>query len=868
MTTRSGARTIQFSRTLAIVAAIALSIAVLSLVLPTEADAVASLPPDFQESVVFSGLNNPTAVEFAKGGKVFVAEKSGLIKVFDNLSDTTPTVFADLRTNTHNFWDRGLLGLALDPNFPTRPYVYVLYTYDAPINGTAPRWGQPGASSDGCSTPPGATEDGCVVSGRLSRLQASGNTMTGGEKVLIEDWCQQYPSHSVGSINFGADGALYVGGGDGASFTRLDYGEKGSPPNPCGDPPAGVGGTQTLPGAQGGVLRSQDLRTVGDPVGLSGTVARVDPNTGAALPTNPLAGNPDPNARRIVAHGMRNPFRFTIRPGTNEVWSGDVGGGKYEEINRVANPTGGVKNFGWPCYEGAPRNPGWDALNVNICENLYNAGSGAVTAPYFAYDHAQKVVAGETCPTGSSSISGMAFYNRGSYPTKYNGALFFSDYSRKCIWAMYKGANGLPDPQQRATFVTDAANPVGLKIGPGGDLFYVDLQGGTIRRVQHFAANTPPKAAATATPTSGPTPLPVNFDGTNSTDADGDTLSYAWDLDGDGAYNDSTSPKPSRTYDTAGNRNVGLKVTDSRGASDTLDQPLVISAGNSPPTATITQPGAIKWKVGQEIPFSGSATDPQEGTLPSSKLSWSLVINHCSSADNCHKHPIEDYPGVASGSFVAPDHEYPSYLELALTATDSQGLKNTDTLRLNPQTTKLTFQTKPKGLKLLVGDKKTTTPFSRTVIVGSSNSIGAPSPQQLGVKRYKFVSWSDGKARNHEVNAPATATTYTASYKVSDTIRPTVSRAKPTPGSRVGFRKPTIRATVKDNTTDLRKTDIKLFVDGNRKSRFSYDRQRNRLSYTTTKRLANKRHKVKVVARDAAGNIKIRRWAFWVVKRR
>ena len=95
-------------------------------------------------------------MRFAPDGRVFVAEKSGLIKVFDNLSDTTPTVFADLRTKVHNFWDRGLLGLALDPNFPTNPYVYVLYTYDAPIGGTAPRWGTAGVTSDACPTPPGA----------------------------------------------------------------------------------------------------------------------------------------------------------------------------------------------------------------------------------------------------------------------------------------------------------------------------------------------------------------------------------------------------------------------------------------------------------------------------------------------------------------------------------------------------------------------------------------------------------------------------------------------------------------------------------------------------------------------------------------
>ena len=115
-------------------------------------------PPGFSESTVQSGLTQPTALRFAPDGRVFVAEKSGLIKVFDSTSDTTPTVFADLRTQVHNFWDRGLLGIALDPGFPAKPYVYVLYTYDAAIGGAAPRWGTPGVTGDACPTPPGPTD--------------------------------------------------------------------------------------------------------------------------------------------------------------------------------------------------------------------------------------------------------------------------------------------------------------------------------------------------------------------------------------------------------------------------------------------------------------------------------------------------------------------------------------------------------------------------------------------------------------------------------------------------------------------------------------------------------------------------------------
>jgi glucose/arabinose dehydrogenase len=66
-----------------------------------------------------------------------------------------------------------------------------------------------------------------VVTGRLSRLQAAGDVMTGTEQVLVTDWCQQFPSHTVGDLGFGPDGALYVSGGEGASFTGVDFGQLG-----------------------------------------------------------------------------------------------------------------------------------------------------------------------------------------------------------------------------------------------------------------------------------------------------------------------------------------------------------------------------------------------------------------------------------------------------------------------------------------------------------------------------------------------------------------------------------------------------------------------------------------------------------------
>jgi glucose/arabinose dehydrogenase/PKD repeat protein len=724
----------------------------------------ATLPAGFQESIVFSGLVNPTVVRFAPDGRVFVAEKRGVIKVFDSLTDSSPDVFADLRTNVHNFWDRGLLGLALHPQFPANSSVYVLYTYDHVLGTTAPapRWGTAGADSDPCPTPPGPTADGCLVSGRLSRLQAAGNVMTGPEQVLIEDWCQQYPSHSVGSLEFGADGMLYASGGDGASFNFVDYGQDGSPVNPCGDPPVGV--TPTPPSAEGGALRSQDLRTSGDPVSLDGTVIRVDPATGAAAAGNPLSSSTDPNARRIIAYGLRNPFRFTARPGTNELWVGDVGWNEWEEINRIPNTADGVvENFGWPCYEGPGRQSGYDGANLNICENLYP--TNPVAAPYHAYHHSNRVVPNESCPTGSSSIAGLQFEfssAANSYPAAYDGALFFADYSRKCIWAMLKGADGHPAPGQIRTFVAGAAGPVSLETGPGGDLFYVDFDTGTIRRIQYFSANQPPTAAVTATPTTGAAPLTVRFDGTGSTDPDpGDTLAYAWDLNGDGAYDDSTATQPMYTYSTQGSYTAVLRVTDSQGASDTAS--VTISVGNTAPSATITAPAAgTTWRVGDTISFSGSASDAQDGALPASSMSWELVQQHCPSS--CHQHSVQTFPGAA-GSFSAPDHEYPSYLELRLTVTDSGGLTDTEVIRLDPRTVMLTFQTNPGGLRLAVNGSEATATFTRTVIIGSSNTISAITPQTKGKQTYHFSSWPDGGAATHNIVAPASATTYTARFR-------------------------------------------------------------------------------------------------------
>ena len=310
-----------------------------------------------------------------------------------------------------------------------------------------------------------------------------------------------------------------------------------------------------------------------------------------------------------------------------------------------------------------------------------------------------------------------------------------------------------------------------MQIGPDGNVYYVDFDGGRILRIAYGL-----RAVASANPTSGLVPLTVQFDSTGSQPAEPeDTLTYAWDLDGDGQFDDSAEPQPSFTFLTEGTFAARLRVLDNHGGFHVSD-PVVIQPGNQTPTATILTPSSsLTWKVGDPISFSGEGTDPQDGTLEAADLSWSIVIHHCPS--NCHTHVYQTFPGVAGGSFAAPDHEYPCYLEIRLTATDSGGLTGTSSVVVNPQTVDLTLASSPPGLQLSAGTETQIAPFTRAFIVGSQTGLVAPSPQGAFPSVWEFGSWSDGGAQSHTITAPASPATYTASFSTRADLSLTMADA-------------------------------------------------------------------------------------------
>ncbi len=422
------------------------------------------MPTGFTDEVIASGLERPTALRFLPDGTILVTEQAGLLKAVPAGSGE-PRLVLDLRTETLSNYQLGLLGMALDPDYPDEPYVYLAYTRDAPLGGQAPTYG----SADGRDACP--TRFACPGSARLVRYRLEGQpvSVAGEARVLIDDWCITGPNHTIGAIAFGPEGALYVGGGDGADGDDADFGQLGNQDNPCADAQD-----------QGGSLRSQDARLGDDPVGLGGTIVRVDRATGQGLADNPLAASADTNARRILAMGLRNPFRFTFRPATGELWIADVGWNTYEEINLLpAAPGAEPVNFGWPCFEGPERQPIWQAFDLAACATLYEDES-AVTFPTFSFARGRE---GElACDSRSAATSAIAFYEGTAFPDRFRGALFFADMAQRCLYVIEAGADGRPDPRTARLF----AHPVrasDLVVGPDGAIYYPELMSGEIRRI-------------------------------------------------------------------------------------------------------------------------------------------------------------------------------------------------------------------------------------------------------------------------------------------------------------------------------------------------------------------------------------------------
>jgi glucose/arabinose dehydrogenase/chitodextrinase len=385
-----------------------------------------TLPAGFVEDVVVSGLDVPVAMAFLPDGRTLVVEKGGVVRVVKNGS-LLPTPFIDLSSRVNDYWDRGMLGIAVDPDFTTNGHVYLYYVYE-----------NDPAVYDGPKT------------ARLTRVTASGDTAAPASEVVIlgsmagpscggmpagsDCIPADSPSHNGGSITFAPDGTIFLTTGDGSSFNMVDE----------------------------MALRAQSVDS------LSGKLLHIT-RAGQGISTNPFwNGNASAIRSKVWSLGLRNPFRGTLRPGGGQPYIGDVGWSLYEEVN-VA--TAGA-NLGWPCYEGPNRQAGYEGLST--CQTLYAQGPSAVRSPLTSYAH----------DGVTASITGGVFYTGTGYPTAYQSAYFFGDYARGFIKYMQVNAS---DGVVGAVndFSSGVPGPVQIAMGPDGWLYYVAINTGEVRRIRY-----------------------------------------------------------------------------------------------------------------------------------------------------------------------------------------------------------------------------------------------------------------------------------------------------------------------------------------------------------------------------------------------
>jgi len=636
--------------------------------------------PGFANEKVASGFSAPTGFVFAPDGRIFVWEKAGRVRIFKN-GALLSTPFVDISGHVNTSGDRGLMGLALDPNFSSNGYVYLAYVYENQGNPTSTA---------------ARTE-------RVTRVQAdpnnkdralAGETVILGSKATLpcasgEDCLQDdVNAHTIDHLLFGPDGKLYLSAGDGGDWRS----------------------------ATTGSLRAQNLNS------LNGKVLRINSN-GTAPGDNPFDDGTNSPRSKVYDYGLRNPFRYTF--GANgEMIIGDVGWATYEEIN-----IGRGKNFGWPCYEGAFKQPSFQSAYTQ-CQNL---AATSVAMPNYYYAHVTNV--------GGCIIMGPYLQNS-PYPAQYDNQLYFADFSNR--WLKRASVDSTGKITNVTSFATSLSEPVFLAKGPDGNLYWLSIGSGTIYRIRYTGSgNRAPIAAASANPSSGLSPLQVSFSSAGSSDPDSDPLTYSWNF-GDGSATTNT-PSPIHTYSATGVKKFTATLTVKDTAGATASASVVVTVGSTPPQPTIATPiNNSTVNPGAVVNFSGSAFDAEDGNLPATSLQWTEILHH-----NTHTHIIKQVTGF-SGSFTAdlPDTIDKYWYELQLKATDSTGVSATKSVLININYVQggggspCTLKTTDPSVTICSPAANSTVSSPVHIVAGSTNTAGVTNMKIYidGVSKYSIAS--------------------------------------------------------------------------------------------------------------------------------
>lgn len=290
----------------------------------------------------------------------FVVAQKGKIHVFQNNSNVKSTgIFLDIEKKVTAGGEQGLLGMAFHPLYKSNGYFYLNYTRSNPKLES-------------------------VIS-RFTVSKTNANQADINSEVIVLTYDQPYGNHNGGKVAFGHDGFLYIAVGDGGS---------GGDPQKNGQNKAN----------------------------LLGKILRIDVNKKAsglnyAIPAdNPFKSNSNGFREEIFAYGLRNPWRFSFDKTTGELWAGDVGQNKIEEIDIVKKG----------------ENYGWNIMEAEDCFGTASCKTGGLALPVWSYKQG---------PQTGNSVTGGHVY-RGKMIPGMQGKYIYGDYVTGNIWALSKAGNG------------------------------------------------------------------------------------------------------------------------------------------------------------------------------------------------------------------------------------------------------------------------------------------------------------------------------------------------------------------------------------------------------------------------------------------
>ncbi|HSX58468.1 MAG TPA: PQQ-dependent sugar dehydrogenase [Candidatus Saccharimonadales bacterium] len=715
--------------------------------------------PGFVEQNVVGTLTKAVTMEFSPDGRLFVAEQCGNLRVVKNgtlLSQPYLTV-----GSIDCSGERGLLGIAFDPNWATNHYVYVYHTFNNPIHNRVSRFTQSSSNPD---------------------IADSASQTT----ILDLDALSSATNHNGGAMHFGKDGKLYIA-----------VGENANKPN-----------AQSLANRLGKLLR----------INSDGTIPADNPTSFQALSGTTSGAN-----RAIWAVGLRNPFTFAIQPGTGKIYINNVGSNPPPDTPNSAGPfesvyTGAIgANYGWPNAEGNQScstytcplytydhslgcaivggdfyNPTTVTYPQNFVGNYFFADYCGNWVKRIDQNNANAVtnfVTGVLRPVDLKVSSGGDLYilnrvddNTGSgrvtkivYATPTHTVPAAGSTN---IWCEGESANPLTSPMVRGTDTSISQDYVYTTV-----IDVTSTTPPTTTGVAEYNFDVPTSALYTFTarmsyPDASSNSFWIQFDNNtaiNKFGNDNNFNNWHWVNYSDG----DTTAVTIRVNLTQGahklrvfGREPNTKLERWVLSTDSLFAPLDSDRGsaancalsaNQMPTPTITTPAVgSTYTHGQTINFAATATDPEDGTLPASAFAWNIEFGH-----STHFHPHQSFTGIKSGSFVANFMESADnvFYRITLTVTDSGGKQASVFRDVLPVKSTVSVASVPSGLQIKLDGVANTTPFSFIGVVNFPRELDATSPQSLSGKNYQFASWSDSQTQKHTINTPSTNTTYTATFQ-------------------------------------------------------------------------------------------------------